>query len=383
MPSPERICIELIKDARDHSPDARVLNYVRLIEARRDKVYLKDEVSGEVFEVKPMIVVNAAGPWIDFVNGNLGKPSRFIGGTKGSHLVLDNPDLRIAIGDCELFFENKDGRIVLIYPLKDKVLVGSSDIRVDDPDTARCTEEEIDYFFEMVTKVFPTIKLNRTQIVFRFSGVRPLPYTDEGSTGQISRDHSIRVIAPGNGIDFPVISLIGGKWTTFRAFSEVVTNKVLDYFHERRKIDTRSLPFGGGRDFPKTEDKKALLFSQAINQTGLQHERVKQLLERYGTKAKDLAQYLSMGEDQSLKTNQEYSRREIVYLVDNEDVIHLDDLILRRTMLAKLGQLTPDLLNELVAIVGETLGWNFKKQVSEIDRTKKILIDKHGVDLGG
>ncbi len=87
--------------------------------------------------------------------------------------MLDNPELREAIGDHEFFFENKDGRIVLIFPLFDKVMIGTSDLPIEDPDSARCTEEEVDYFIEMVGRVFPGIKVSREQIVFRFSGVRP------------------------------------------------------------------------------------------------------------------------------------------------------------------------------------------------------------------
>ncbi len=80
--------------------------------------------------------------------------THFIGGTKGSHLVLDHPELRKAIGDNEFFFENKDGRIVLIFPLFDRVLVGTSDIEVENPDEVNCTEEEVDYFIGMIDRVF-------------------------------------------------------------------------------------------------------------------------------------------------------------------------------------------------------------------------------------
>jgi glycerol-3-phosphate dehydrogenase len=382
MHSPERICMELIGDARRQSSNAMALNYMSLISAGGESVILKDEVSGEKFTVKPKIVINAAGPWVDIVNGNIGVPSRFIGGTKGSHLVLDNPELQRTIGDCEFFFENNDGRIVLIYPLKDKVLIGTSDIRIDDPDTARCTDEEVGYFFDMVRRVFPTVILDRSQIVFRFSGVRPLPFKEVGVTGQISRDHSIEVVNSGDGIDFPVFSLIGGKWTTFRAFSEAVTDMVLHYLGEKRLVNTQSIPIGGGRDCPKTEVKKVKWLSRVVNQTGIQPKRMETLFDRYGTQAKVLAEFVVMKEDRFLNANQDYSRREIAYLVENEDVIHLDDLVLRRVMFAKLGELTRNLISELAGIVGEVLGWDDEQQESEIERTKEILMNKHGVDFG-
>jgi glycerol-3-phosphate dehydrogenase len=125
MPSPERICIDLLRDAQMDNEHAYALNYMRVGQAKGDTVELHDEVSGETIVVKPKIVVNAAGPWIDFANETMGQTTRLIGGTKGSHLVLDHPELRDAINGREFFFENADGRIVLIYPFLDRVMVGT------------------------------------------------------------------------------------------------------------------------------------------------------------------------------------------------------------------------------------------------------------------
>ena len=114
-----------------------------------------------------------------------------MGGTKGSHIVLDNPELLEATGGREIFFENDDGRIVLIYPLKGKVMVGTTDLEHDMREPAVCTEEEVDYFFELVAHVFPAIPVDRSQIVYRFSGVRPLPRHDDTQPGFVSRDYRI------------------------------------------------------------------------------------------------------------------------------------------------------------------------------------------------
>jgi glycerol-3-phosphate dehydrogenase len=102
---------------------------------------------------------------------------RYIGGTKGSHLVLDHPELREAIGKNEFFFENKDGRIVLIFPVfTTRSSSAPADIPIENPDEARCTPEEEQYFIDLVSRVFPTIQGRPEHIVFRFSGVRPLEY---------------------------------------------------------------------------------------------------------------------------------------------------------------------------------------------------------------
>ena len=90
------------------------------------------------------------GPWTDLTNLALGDPTRHMGGTKGSHIVLDHPELLAATGGRELFFENKDGRIVLIYPLKGRVLVGTTDLEHDMAEPIVCTDAEVDYFIDLI-----------------------------------------------------------------------------------------------------------------------------------------------------------------------------------------------------------------------------------------
>ncbi|MCL4825300.1 MAG: FAD-dependent oxidoreductase, partial [Anaerolineales bacterium] len=109
--NPERLALEVMLDGE--ADGGRALNYVSLVGGQGNAVTLRDELTGAVFDVQPKLVVNAAGPWIDAANSSLGLSTRFIGGTKGSHLVLDHPELRETIGNHEFFFENKDGRIVL------------------------------------------------------------------------------------------------------------------------------------------------------------------------------------------------------------------------------------------------------------------------------
>src|SRR6185369_12088305 len=161
---PERLAVETLLDAEAENPNARALNYVSMVGGAEDTILVRDELTDETYDVKPKLVINAAGPWIDFTNRKLGLSSGYIGGTKGSHLVIQHDELRRTIGDHEFFFENKDGRIVLIFPLYDRVLIGTSDIPVDNPDEVRCTEEEIEYFLEMVRRVFPGIQLTRDNI---------------------------------------------------------------------------------------------------------------------------------------------------------------------------------------------------------------------------
>jgi len=379
---PERLGVEILLDAENENPNAHALNYMSMVGGSENTIILRDELTDETYDVHPKLVINAAGPWIDFTNRKLGLSTRFIGGTKGSHIVVKHDELRKAIGENEFFFENKDGRIVLIFPLYDKVLIGTSDIPVDHPDEVRCTEEEIGYFLDMVKRVFPRIELTPSNIVFQFSGVRPLPHSGAKTTGQISRDHSIEVVSGDwTNLSFPIYSLVGGKWTSFRAFAEQVTDKTLAYLDMSRQKDTRSLPIGGGRGYPRTPDEMKRQIESLSAWTALPKERLQILFERYGTRVEAVATFMSGNTDQVLRSLPDYTRRELIFLVQHEKVQHLDDLILRRSMLAMLGRLTLYAVHELAGVLSNALGWKDEQMSAEVKRTLSILADRHGLVL--
>jgi glycerol-3-phosphate dehydrogenase len=364
---PERLCLELVLDAEAACPRARALNYVQAQSAAGGVVVLRDEVSGETREVRPRIVVNATGAWIDFTNRGLGRESRFIGGTKGSHVVLDHPELVQATGDEMIYFVNRDGRICIFYAVQGRIIAGATDIPAEDPE-AVCDDAEVDYILEALRLAFPSIRVDRSHVVFRFCGVRPLPRSSALTPGQISRDHSFPVLAPGNGIDFPIYSLVGGKWTTFRALAEQVSSEILRVLGRPRVRSSADLPIGGGKGYPRIPEG-----------TGLPDDRLAALLERYGTGADKLAAYLRAGPDAPLASHAGYSRREIEFMALNERVVHLDDLVLRRTLMGLLGQVNRPLLEELAAVVSPVLEWSQQDAAAEVERTAELLERVHGV----
>ncbi len=378
---PERLTLELVLDAEQQGRDVHALNYVRAIEAKGDTVVLADEVSGRTFAVKPKVVINASGAWIDFTNHALQRETQYIGGTKGSHIVIDHPELLLATQGQMLYFDNADGRICIFYPVYGKVIAGSTDIPVSDPETARCDEDEVDYILESIRRVLPSLRLDRSHLVYRFCGVRPLPRSNSATPGEISRDHICAILPAGNGLKFPVYSLIGGKWTTFRAFGEQVADKVLHDLGRPRRASSRDLPIGGGRNFPPSlRDKREWLAS--LNKScGLPEERLEILLDRYGTRARDVAKFISNAPDGPLRWLHAYSRREILFMAEQEKIVHLDDLILRRTIMALLGQLSLALLVELAGVLRPALEWSEEKTQQEIERTVTLMAKAHGVKL--
>lgn len=372
MLSPERLNTEIILDAEKAGESAMALNYVSFDGVEGDSVLLNDLAGEQVFRVSPKFIVNAAGPWIDEVNGRMGKTTRYIGGTKGSHIIVDNPELKNAIGNKEFFFENKDGRIVLLLPFFDKVIIGTSDLPIDNPDDAVCTPEEEEYFIDLVKRVFPEIPILPEQIVFRFSGVRPLEYQHAKTTGQITRDHTIKEDFLGV---IPVLSLVGGKWTSYRAFGEQAGEKALEFLGLDRKGTTEKMKIGGGRNYPLTDQAIHDYLADFVAK-GHSESIVTLLFERYGTY---ISEMISMEPIEFLKSNPLITKNEITYLSHTEKVVHMDDLLLRRTSLGWLGLIDDACLREICGLVGATLGWDLNKQESEIARIKTLFLKNHGV----
>ena len=374
MHDPERLALDVLQDGLAAHPGAHALNYVEAIARDGDTVVLRDRESGTEFSVKTDVVVNASGPWTDLTNDALGVDSWFMGGTKGSHIVLDHPELLEATQGREIFFEHSDGRIVLIYPLKGRVLVGTTDIDADPREVAVCTDEEVDYFFELVHHVFPSIPVSRDQIVYKFSGIRPLPRHEDTAPGFVSRDYRVEVDDKGS---VPLVSLVGGKWTTFRALGESLSDIVLGLIDRTRTVSTAGRAIGGGRDFPRTEKAKRIWIQENLPGAGPRAER---LLARYGTRAAQVWAYVEQGADAPLAGG-DLSTRELEWMVEHEMVTRLEDVILRRTSIAFIGNADADVLDEIADALAPLLGWDRARHDAELEQTRVLLNERHGLHI--
>lgn len=376
MHDPERLALDVMNDGVIAGEGrATAVNYVSAIGAEDGAVRVRDEVSGEEFAVRAKVIVNASGPWTDLTNDAMGMPTQFMGGTKGSHIVLENEELLAATKGREIFFEHSDGRIVLIYPLKDRVLVGTTDIDADPASPVVCTDDEIDYFFDLIGHVFPKIRVERSQIVYTFSGIRPLPRHDDTAPGFVSRDY--RIVEGSHG-GTPVLSLVGGKWTTFRALAEHLSTKTLEALGRSHRVSTAGLPIGGGAGFPRGDAARKRW--AGAHATGHSLELVERMLMRYGTRASEVLEAISV-DAEPLEHAPAYYREELAHLAAKEQVVHLIDLLLRRTDLAFVGGMTPSTLDEVADAIAPALGWDEERRTEEIARATDVLRSAHRVEL--
>ena len=373
---PERLAIELLLDTDRAAPDSIALNYAELI--RHGTGYaLRDHQTGQEFPIATKALVNATGAWLDESLAKLSdqgiEGGRYVSGTKGSHIVLDHPELFAALNGHMIFFENGDGRVCVVFPYLGKVLAGSTDIRVEKAERVYCTDEERDYILDALRGVFPSIPIGAGQIVFTYSGIRPLPRSDHAFTGRISRGHMVRRI---NGA-VPQFCMIGGKWTTFRAFAEQTTDAVLDFLGKPRVRDTHGLPIGGGAGFP---EEPGALEQQVIARYGVSAARAAWLVGLYGTRVDAVLSFCRTRQDDvPLDTGLEVTAAEVAYLAQHEHVVSLADLVLRRLPLAITGLISARRLESLAAVLAGELGWTAAEQHKQVADLTDQLQTYHGV----
>jgi glycerol-3-phosphate dehydrogenase len=368
----ERLGLELVLDGLVAHPESAVETYTEVSRSASGRLQVTDRLTNITRDIEVDYIVNAGGAWIDDINRALGIENHYMGGTKGSHLVVHHPALRDALKDRMIYFGTADGRVNLVYPFFNHVLIGSTDIKINHPDDAQCSDEEIDYLLACVKEIFPSFRLTRDDIILTYCGVRPLPKSDGRDAGSISRDHHL-VTDHLPGTDIPVLSLIGGKWTTFRAFSEEAATIILDHFGRSRLVSTEDTPIGGGRNYPVAKADRSRWVDQTARRYASSPERIEELLERYGTGAVAIAETEAALGKQPLRTIPDYSRAEILFLARHEKVRRLVDILLRRTEMVMSGRITKAVIEEIAEIVSTEWSWSEAVKSAEIDHATQAM----------
>ena len=283
----ERLCVEIALAAR--ADGCKIYTYAEvdgfLYEGNAVRgVYYTDTLTGERHALGARVVVNAAGPCVDMVLAHDGRAKRrFIGGTKGSHLVVD--PFPGAPSDV-IYYESKtDGRLVLVIPWGARYLIGTTDQRFEgDPDAARADAGETAYLLGEVNRLIPGAGLTEADVLYTYSGVRPLPYVPEKSEWSVSRSHVIHDHAPEQD---GLYSIIGGKLTTYRSLAEETVGIVFGKLGKKPpRCVTESLVFPGARvaDW-------ALFRNELLKSSGLDAATVDRLVDLYGSRAAEIVAF--------------------------------------------------------------------------------------------
>jgi len=320
-----RLVVLNARDAADRG--ARIMTRTKVVSAKREEGswQITLEHTGKRFVVTAKILVNAAGPWVDaFLHDSLGRTERNVRLVQGSHIVVT----RRFTHDRAYFFQKKDGRIFFAIPYeKDLTLIGTTDQDYSgDPGEVRISEAEIDYLCAGATEYFRE-PVSRADIVWTFSGVRPL--FDDGATKaqEATRDYVLRT--DGRNGDPICISIFGGKITTYRRLAESVLSEIEKGIGARGKAWTAGSTLPGG-DFP-TNGFDDLLAAISREFPFLDENHAWRLVRLYGTCARAI-----LGECGSIAElgqcfGSDLYEREVAYLMRTELAETADDVLWRRT----------------------------------------------------
>ena len=357
----ERLVIENVLSARAAGADVR--NYSPVIginvgERRIRGVQFLDGATGRESEVTASVVINAAGPWVDRVLATVNREvRRFMGGTKGSHIVVD--PFHGAPTDACYVEARQDGRPFFIIPWNDQYLIGTTDIRYDgDPGELTASEEEIDYLVAETNEVIPSAALSREDINFAYAGVRPLPRRDKGPESAITRKHIIvkhRRIARG------LISIIGGKITTYRNLAEQAVDAAVRYLDvDAGRCSTRIALLPGADDLAAARKRLASdsRFSEAA---------VDRLLSIYGSAVTQVLEIANEAPfDEFVDADRTILAAEAVHAIRNEMARELIDIVHRRMMTGLARDQGVSVSESIAACAALEAGWGGREQARHI-----------------
>jgi glycerol-3-phosphate dehydrogenase len=365
----ERLCVELAVAAAADGADLRMKARVEepiLDDKQIIGVKYRDMITGEMHEVRAPLVMNVAGPWIDRIFKR-GAPSqkRLNGGTKGSHLIVD--PFPGAPKDVVYYESKKDHRLVLVIPWGKRFMIGTTDLRFDDdPSDARCTMAEMDYLLGEVNALIPEAKLTASDVLYTFSGVRPLPYAPGVVEAKIPRSHVLHDHSP----DIPgLVTVVGGKLTTFRQLSEDAVDDAL------KRLRRDYLPCPTARTaFPGAVFDNAQA-RQQLSRAGLSELSINRLLDLYGGRSLDVIAEAN-ADAELLKVVHKSSgaiAAELVFAMKHEFAKSLADVLARRLLLAFEPGHALESLDGIVAVMTKVFKWDLQQQTKEVAGYKQWL----------
>ncbi|AGH80421.1 glycerol-3-phosphate dehydrogenase [Psychromonas sp. CNPT3] len=324
-----RLVILNVIDAKERG--AEVHNYCRVVNAEdREGIWhvsIVDETSGRHFIRKSKVLVNATGPWVkQFFDEHLKTTSpRNIRLVKGSHIVVP----KIHNEEYAYILQNRDERIVFVIPyLHDFSMIGTTDVSYEgDPREVEVSVDEINYLINVVNDHFVK-QINKSDIVWSYSGVRPLCDNGTNSPQTITRDYTLTLQQNMN--KAPLLSIFGGKLTTYRRLAESAMLHLASFFPSAGGPWTEYEALPGG-DFSCS--KEQLCKNIRSDFPWLNISTAKRYIDQYGTLAWKIFKDVHEEEDMGMFFATGVYAREIDYLIEYEFVKKLDDMLWRRTKL--------------------------------------------------
>ncbi len=312
---------------------AKLVTRTKCLTAYREKGLWQVELENEtgIYRIQAKALVNAAGPWVaSFIQDHLNlQPEYAIRLVQGSHIIV--PKLH---DDSKAFIlQNDDGRIVFAIPyLEHYTLIGTTDQEYrGDPNRIKITQSEIDYLIKVSNDHFKK-QLSPDDIITTFSGVRPLYDDESDNPSAVTRDYTLS-LSRGNEGDAPLLSVFGGKLTTYRKLAESALDLLHPYFKSMQARWTAITTLPGGENMLSADDLAQHIQDKILEMPA---ELAKRLAHAYGSRVWSILKHAKSMQDLGQHLGHGLFENEIEYLVDVEWAVTAEDILWRRS---KLGML--------------------------------------------
>lgn len=367
----ERLLVELAIAASDAGATLRLHEKVTgVITEGKTVVGVTTEKDGKAHSIHARLVINAAGPWVDRVTGQhdgLSSSPRLIGGSKGSHIIVD--PFPGAPDDVVYYESQSDGRLVLVIPWMGRYLIGCTDILFDEePDNARAETDEISYLLNETNTLIPEAHLTIDDVLYTYSGVRPLPYVPGVKEWKIPRSHIVHDHEPEGLANF--LSIVGGKLTTYRQLAEDATDIAM-----KRLRGAKGSPMSKDSPFPGAPGDTVALRERLLRSSGLDGDVVDRLVDIYGRRAEAIVDIVASDAALAERFDPHSAAiaAELVFGVKEEFAETLTDLFARRLLLAFHPGHGLDGLERAAEIIAPTLEWKPADKKRNIEQYRTWL----------
>ena len=313
-------------DAREHGADIRTRTECVALERGAESWEATLRSDGCEEQIQARMLVNAAGPWVDNVLGRAiaDESHENLRLVKGSHLIFP----RLFDGEHCYIFQNKDDRIVFAIPYeREFTLVGTTDVGFEgDPSDIQISADEACYICDAVNE-YLRVDVAPEQAVSSYAGVRPLYDDRSASNSTVTRDYVFELDRGDDDTDPALLSIFGGKITTYRKLAE----------HALEKLEVSGQPWTATNPLPggdiDAERYDAFVAEVAVRYDWLPESAVERLCRAYGTRVHVLLVDTQGLNDMGPHLGGDLYARELEYLVDQEFATSADDVLWRRSKL--------------------------------------------------
>jgi len=353
-----RLIVSLLQTAQKFDADCKNYHEVKEFLYKDNKiagVKVKDSINNTEFNAFAPIIVNATGAFSDKVRLlDDKKAKQMLDLSSGVHIVLDKKYLPSKEG--LMIPKTQDGRVLFILPWMGKCLVGTTDEPTKLATHPKVATEDVEYLLKHLELYFD-LKITKKDILSSWCGIRPLVAPDkDASTSSIVREHLI------SQSDSGLISIIGGKWTTYRKMAEQTVDFALsEHNMEVKKCKTKKFKLLGSKNL-----------DNITQNTMVDKATFKHLVHMYGDRANKVLKYSS--DVEKLHPQYDYINAEVIYCIQNEFVKKPLDFLVRRSSLGLIDkQAAKEMLEKVVILMKTELQWSDKKTQQEQMEALKTL----------